>query len=54
MSVSNAEHLEEILYEAHAYGVRLEVIQLANKLQDDDKTLQDRRTSNSLHKLNKH
>ena len=40
MSVSNAEHLEEILYEAHAYGVRLEVIQLANKLQDDDKTLE--------------
>jgi len=39
MSVSNAEHLEEILYEAHAYGVRLEVIQLANKLQDDDKRL---------------
>ena len=26
MSVSNEEHLEEVLFEAHAYGVRLEVI----------------------------
>ena len=39
MSVSNEEHLEEVLFEAHAYGVRLEVIQLASKLQEDDKTL---------------
>ena len=30
MSVSNAEHLEEILFEANVYGIRLEVIQLAN------------------------
>ena len=28
MSVSNEEHLEEILFEANAYGIRLEVIQL--------------------------
>ena len=39
MSVSNEEHLEEVLFEAHAYGVRLEVIQLVSKLQEDDKTL---------------
>ena len=39
MSISNAEHLEEILYEANAYGIRLEVIQLASKLQEEDKTL---------------
>lgn len=39
MSVSNEEHLEEILYEANAYGIRLEVIQLAHKLQQEDTTL---------------
>lgn len=39
MSISNAEHLEEILYEANAYGIRLEVLQLASKLQEEDKTL---------------
>ena len=39
MSVSNAEHLEEILYEANAYGIRLEVIQLASKLQEEDNLL---------------
>ena len=39
MSISNAEHLEEILFEANAYGIRLEVIQLAHKLQEDDNTL---------------
>ena len=39
MSISNEEHLEEILYEANAYGIRLEVIQLAYKLQQEDKTL---------------
>ena len=39
MSISNEEHLEEILFEANAYGVRLEVIQLAHKLQEDDNTL---------------
>ena len=36
MSVSNEEHLEEILFEANAYGIRLEVIQLASKLQEED------------------
>ena len=39
MSVSNEEHLEEILFEANAYGIRLEVIQLAHKLQQEDTTL---------------
>ena len=39
MSVSNEEHLEEVLFEAHAYGVRLEVIQLASKLQEEDNLL---------------
>ena len=39
MSVSNAEHLEEILFEANAYGIRLEVIQLASKLQEEDNLL---------------
>ena len=39
MSISNAEHLEEILYEANAYGIRLETIQLASKYMDDDKML---------------
>jgi|TARA_B100000963_G_scaffold104654_1_gene90623 hypothetical protein len=39
MSISNEEHLEEILYEAHAYGVRLEVIQLASKLMEEDNKL---------------
>ena len=39
MSISNAEHLEEILHEANAYGIRLETIQLASKYMDDDKTL---------------
>tara|TARA_A100001515_G_scaffold93696_1_gene74993 strand:+ start:77 stop:259 length:183 start_codon:yes stop_codon:yes gene_type:complete len=39
MSVSNAEHLEEILFEANAYGIRLEVIQLASKLQEEDNSL---------------
>ena len=39
MSVSNEEHLEEILFEANAYGIRLEVIQLAHKLQEEDKRL---------------
>ena len=39
MSISNEEHLEEVLFEANAYGVRLEVIQLAHKLQEDDNTL---------------
>ena len=39
MSISNEEHLEEILYEANAYGIRLEVVQLASKLQEEDKTL---------------
>ena len=39
MSVSSAEHLEEILFEANAYGIRLEVIQLASKLQEEDKRL---------------
>ena len=39
MSISNEEHLEEILYEAHAYGVRLEVIQLASKLMKEDNKL---------------
>ena len=39
MSISNAEHLEEILYEANAYGIRLEVVQLASKLQEENKTL---------------
>ena len=39
MSVSNEEHLEEILYEANAYGIRLEVVQLASKLQEENKTL---------------
>ena len=39
MSVSNAEHLEEILFEANAYGIRLEVVQLASKLQEENKTL---------------
>ena len=39
MSVSNEEHLEEILFEAHAYGVRLEVIQLASKLMEEDNKL---------------
>ena len=40
MSVSNAEHLEEILFEANAYGIRLEVIQLASKLQEEDNSLE--------------
>ena len=39
MSVSNEEHLEEILFEANAYGIRLEVIQLASKLQEEDNLL---------------
>ena len=39
MSISNEEQLEEVLFEANAYGVRLEVIQLAHKLQEDDNTL---------------
>tara|TARA_B100000927_G_scaffold281457_1_gene267021 strand:- start:7 stop:189 length:183 start_codon:yes stop_codon:yes gene_type:complete len=39
MSISNEEHLEEILFEAHAYGVRLEVIQLASKLMEEDNKL---------------
>ena len=39
MSISNEEHLEEILYEANAYGIRLEVVQLASKLQEENKTL---------------
>ena len=39
MSVSNEEHLEEVLFEAHAYGVRLEVIQLPSKLQEEDNKL---------------
>ena len=39
MSVSNAKHLEEILFEANTYGIRLEVIQLAHKLQEEDKKL---------------
>ena len=39
MSISNEEHLEEILYEANAYGIRLEVVQLASKLQEEHKTL---------------
>ena len=37
MSISNEEHLEEILYEANAYGIRLEVVQLASKLQEENK-----------------
>ena len=40
MSVSNEEHLEEILFEANAYGIRLEVIQLASKLQEEDNSLE--------------
>ena len=39
MSVSNEEHLEEILFEANAYGIRLEVIQLASKLQEENNLL---------------
>ena len=39
MSISNEEHLEEILYEANAYGIRLEVVRLASKLQEENKTL---------------
>ena len=39
MSITNEEHIEEILYEAHAYGIRLEVLQLASKLQEEDKKL---------------
>ena len=39
MSVSNEEHLKEILFEANAYGIRLEVIQLASKLQEEDNLL---------------
>ncbi len=39
MSISNEEHIEEILFEANAYGIRLETIQLASKYMDDDKTL---------------
>tara|TARA_A200000159_G_scaffold142895_1_gene146726 strand:- start:4500 stop:4682 length:183 start_codon:yes stop_codon:yes gene_type:complete len=39
MSYSNEEHIEEILFEAHAYGIRLEVMQLASKLQEEDKDL---------------
>ena len=39
MSISNEEHLEELLYEANAYGIRLEVVQLASKLQEENKTL---------------
>ena len=39
MSISNEEHLEEILYEENAYGIRLEVVQLASKLQEENKTL---------------
>ncbi len=39
MSISNEEHMEEILYEANAYGIRLEVLQLASKLQEEDKKL---------------
>ena len=34
MSVSNAEHLEEILF-GNAYGIRLEVIQLPHKQEED-------------------
>ena len=40
MSISNEEHLEEILFEANAYGIRLEVIQLASKLQEEDNSLE--------------
>ena len=39
MSISNEEHLEEILYEANAYVIILEVVQLASKLQEENKTL---------------
>ena len=39
MSMSNEEHIEEILFEASAYGIRLEVMQLAAKLREDDTTI---------------
>ena len=39
MSMSNSEHIEEILFEASAYGIRLEVMQLASKLREDDNTI---------------
>ncbi|MDG1252220.1 MAG: hypothetical protein P8N56_00920 [Schleiferiaceae bacterium] len=37
--MSNEEHIEEILFEAAAYGIRLEVMQLAAKLREDDNTI---------------
>ena len=39
MSYSNERHMEEILYEAHAHGIRLEVMQLASKLIEEDSTM---------------
>ena len=35
MSISNEEHIEEILYEAHAYGFREELFQLVKDYELD-------------------
>ena len=35
MSISNEEHIEEILYEAHAYGFREELFKLVERYQLD-------------------
>ncbi len=35
MSISNEEHIEEILYEAHAYGFRDELFQLVKDYEMD-------------------
>ena len=35
MSISNEEHIEEILYEAHAYGFRDEMFKLVKQYEID-------------------